>query len=98
MFFSADFGFKRREILFRYYQLIYPLDKIVCPTYYLRFINMLKTCPKCKQSFDCCANDILTCHCFSVTIDAETLIGLKDEYDDCLCAKCLKDFAVESKK
>ncbi len=51
---------------------------------------MLKICPKCKQSFECCVDDILKCHCVNITIDAATLALLKDEYHDCLCGDCLK--------
>jgi hypothetical protein len=59
---------------------------------------MLKICPKCKQSFDCCADDISKCHCFSITIDADTLALLKDKFDDCLCGACLKEIINKSLK
>ena len=57
---------------------------------------MLKICPKCKQSFECCVDDILKCHCVSVTIDVAILALLKEEYDDCLCSDCLKSLAIKT--
>ncbi len=54
---------------------------------------MLKICPKCNQSFECCADDISKCHCISVKIDTDTIAQLKDEFDDCLCGKCLQELA-----
>ena len=56
---------------------------------------MLKTCPKCKLSFECLANDISKCHCFSVTIDTNTLALLKDKFQNCLCGKCLREIAAK---
>lgn len=50
---------------------------------------MVKICPNCKQSFECCANDISKCHCIAITIDSKTLELLKDDFDDCLCGDCL---------
>jgi len=57
---------------------------------------MLKTCPKCKQSFECFADDISKCHCVFVTINANALALLKAEFDDCLCGKCLKLLATKT--
>jgi hypothetical protein len=56
---------------------------------------MLKMCPKCNYTFECCVDNISKCHCFSVTINADTLAELKEEFDDCLCGKCFKLLAAK---
>ena len=57
---------------------------------------MLKICPKCDHTFEYCVDDISKCHCISLTIDANTIALLKDEFDDCLCVVWFKLLAAET--
>lgn len=54
---------------------------------------IIKTCPKCNTPFQCMENQIEKCHCNSIKLSEGQLINLKSIYNDCLCSKCLKDFA-----
>ena len=48
-----------------------------------------KTCEKCKQSFECCANNIEQCHCYQIKLSAQEVEMLKGAFKDCLCKQCL---------
>jgi hypothetical protein len=52
---------------------------------------MEKTCPRCKSRFDCRHDDVLSCHCLTVALDARQLAYIDEHYDDCLCNACLCD-------
>ena len=41
-------------------------------------------------TFDCMHNDILSCHCATVRLDALQRTYLMENYSDCLCHDCLK--------
>ena len=51
---------------------------------------MKKVCPRCGATFDCMHNDILSCHCATVRLDALQCTYLMENYSDCLCHDCLK--------
>ena len=51
---------------------------------------MKKVCPRCGATFDCMHNDILSCHCATVRLDALQRTYLMENYSDCLCHDCLK--------
>jgi hypothetical protein len=53
---------------------------------------MVKSCSKCLVSFDCC-NEKPGCWCEELYLDIETLKQLKGTFDNCLCPKCLKEYA-----
>ncbi|MFY7963427.1 MAG: cysteine-rich CWC family protein [Chitinophagaceae bacterium] len=57
---------------------------------------MLKICPKCKEYFECSINDISKCQCFNITINADDLALIKQDFDDCLCGECLKKVAIKT--
>ena len=42
---------------------------------------MKKVCPRCGATFDCMHNDILSCHCATVRLDA--LQAVKDSFYAC---------------
>ena len=50
-----------------------------------------KQCSKCGETFGC--GGLLGCWCSDVKLDPATLAKLKERYDNCLCAACLKSFA-----
>ncbi len=50
-----------------------------------------KVCPKCQSTFTCTHDE--KCWCMTLIITPENLKRLKQEYSDCLCEKCLKDYA-----
>jgi hypothetical protein len=58
---------------------------------------MVKKCSKCYNSFDCC-NEKEGCWCENVFLDLETLKDLKNTFDNCLCAECLKVYERNNKK
>lgn len=51
---------------------------------------MKKICPACKKEFDC-KNDE-TCWCMKYEYPEELLEKLRNDYSDCLCEDCLKQF------
>ncbi|MGN6163925.1 MAG: cysteine-rich CWC family protein [Flavisolibacter sp.] len=54
---------------------------------------MQKNCSKCGVAFSC-QNETSGCWCESVHLSKEVLVKLKEAYDNCLCAACLKSFEV----
>jgi hypothetical protein len=57
---------------------------------------MIKTCPKCKQKFECKNNE--QCWCMEYEYDKENLENLRNLYSDCLCPQCLKHYMDNCKK
>ncbi|MBR2352311.1 MAG: cysteine-rich CWC family protein [Alistipes sp.] len=55
---------------------------------------MRKVCPRCGESFECCADgDVARCHCASVGLTEEQRVALRKHFADCLCNSCLRDLA-----
>ena len=52
---------------------------------------MEKTCPNCKQKFDCKADDIENCLCNSIQLNNDAVGLIKNQFEDCLCVECLKE-------
>lgn len=51
---------------------------------------MKKVCPRCGVTFDCKHDeDIRSCHCATIELDAPMRDYLKENYPDCLCPDCL---------
>lgn len=57
---------------------------------------MEKTCSKCKAPFNC-QNETRGCWCENLTLGAETLALLRQQFDNCLCPDCLKSYSSEHK-
>jgi hypothetical protein len=55
------------------------------------YLEMEKTCSKCGLIFNC-GNELRGCWCEEVHLDQETLDLLKENYANCLCPTCLKNF------
>ena len=51
---------------------------------------MIKLCERCGVKFECKADDISNCNCFSIELSHLVQAELKEKYHDCLCADCLK--------
>jgi hypothetical protein len=49
-----------------------------------------KICPRCKQDFECKPGNITQCQCFGIVIKPELRVFLEQQYNDCLCDKCLR--------
>lgn len=52
-----------------------------------------KTCPKCGRNFECNSYNILKCQCIQVPLNNKAKQLISEQYDDCLCLFCLKEFA-----
>ncbi len=59
---------------------------------------MEKTCAKCQNKFVCNATDIKNCHCSNVSLTPELIAKLQVNYQDCLCADCLKVLSANLEK
>ncbi|RDH80662.1 MAG: hypothetical protein DIZ80_16660 [endosymbiont of Galathealinum brachiosum] len=49
-----------------------------------------KTCPHCNTNFECKSGDIVNCQCESVMLKQEHRDYISSQYDDCLCAHCMR--------
>jgi hypothetical protein len=58
----------------------------------------IKRCPRCNVSFECKVGSILLCQCTTVTLSPKERDYLKEDYEDCLCASCIKDLKAEFHK
>ena len=52
----------------------------------------MKKCSKCNTQFEC-GSKIGKCWCMDLKVEAEVLNRLKEEFTDCLCPECLKEYA-----
>jgi hypothetical protein len=50
-----------------------------------------KTCSKCGAPFGC-KSETGGCWCEDIKLDPLTLDKLKQDFENCLCPKCLKEF------
>ncbi|MEQ9439103.1 MAG: cysteine-rich CWC family protein [Cyclobacteriaceae bacterium] len=50
-----------------------------------------KKCPRCDRSFECKVGSILLCQCSTVIFTEAERAYISQQFDDCLCAHCLKD-------
>ncbi len=48
------------------------------------------TCESCGKPFECGAK-LGKCWCFEVDVNIETLDELKENFERCLCPKCLEE-------
>jgi len=54
-----------------------------------------KQCQRCNKNFECKSGSILLCQCQTVVISSEALNYIGERYQDCLCAKCLRELRDE---
>ena len=57
----------------------------------------VKKCSKCNVVFEC-TNEQTGCWCENVHLNLETLKKLKEQYVNCLCSSCLKEYSKEQEK
>ncbi|SEP11932.1 cysteine-rich CWC family protein [Niastella yeongjuensis] len=57
---------------------------------------MIKKCSKCETAFNC-QNESRGCWCEEVQLSTRQLDYLKENYENCLCPNCLKEFETFSK-
>jgi len=48
-------------------------------------------CPKCGASFYCSTSS--KCWCYEYDVPTEQMEKIEEEFQDCLCPKCLKAYA-----
>jgi hypothetical protein len=53
-------------------------------------LHETKTCPRCKESFECRSGNITQCHCYGVELTAELRAFVEQRFNDCLCLDCLR--------
>lgn len=49
-----------------------------------------KLCPRCKTGFECKVGSILLCQCMNVPLDEAERDYMRERFEDCVCAECLK--------
>ncbi|MFI5157070.1 MAG: cysteine-rich CWC family protein [Chitinophagales bacterium] len=49
----------------------------------------IKTCPRCKESFECKLGNISHCQCNGLQLSSESMHAIATKYQDCLCRNCL---------
>ncbi|HEX5155387.1 MAG TPA: cysteine-rich CWC family protein [Parafilimonas sp.] len=52
-------------------------------------LHEAKTCPRCNNTFECRAGDIVHCQCSGILLSVEESAFIEDRYQDCLCKDCL---------
>lgn len=48
-------------------------------------------CPKCGKEFNCSKSG--KCWCFEINLPSEIQEKIRQQYDACLCPKCLSELA-----
>jgi hypothetical protein len=54
-----------------------------------------KSCPRCHLAFECRADAIHLCQCSSITLSQEERSYISEQFDDCLCTRCMTDMKEE---
>jgi hypothetical protein len=57
----------------------------------LKIASQDKTCPKCGATFLCQGED--DCWCENYQILQKDFLRITQEFSDCLCPECLKEYA-----
>lgn len=56
---------------------------------------MNEKCARCGCKFECKSDDIEQCQCNTIILSSEELSFIASKFDNCLCAKCLKELHSE---
>lgn len=59
----------------------------------VNYKHELKSCPRCTQAFECKPGHVASCHCSAVKLSDATYDLIRNKYDDCLCANCLRELS-----
>ena len=62
---------------------------LLCDTY---FKHEVKNCSRCNTAFECKVGSITICQCTTVELTHEEIESIREKYNDCLCAECMKSF------
>lgn len=54
-----------------------------------------KYCPRCNALFECKVGSISLCQCTKVKVSQEQREYFNKQYNDCLCATCMKELQSE---
>jgi hypothetical protein len=54
------------------------------------------TCPRCGGGFHCGANDAGPCPCGTLTLTADLQLALRQQFQGCLCLRCLSELAAQA--
>nr|WKN34916.1 cysteine-rich CWC family protein [Tunicatimonas sp. TK19036] len=57
-----------------------------------------KTCHRCGEIFECKVGSITLCQCTAVTLTEAERTYISQQFDECLCARCLKALQQEFKE
>ena len=52
-------------------------------------------CERCQSPFECKANSFTKCQCTTVQLTLNETQYISEQYDGCLCAKCLLELQQE---
>ena len=55
-------------------------------------------CERCGTSIECKANNYTQCQCSSIRLSLNELQFVSENFDGCLCLKCLDDLKTEFAK
>ncbi len=54
-----------------------------------------KQCARCQTVFECKSGSIMLCQCQTVVLSTEQLEYISEQYEDCLCSRCLLEMRGE---
>lgn len=54
-------------------------------------LHEIKYCPRCHSTFECKAGSISLCQCSKIILNEREKEYLNQNYNDCLCAACLRE-------
>ena len=54
-----------------------------------------KQCARCNTLFECKSGSIMLCQCQTVVLSTEQLEYISEQYEDCLCSRCLLEVRSE---
>ena len=54
-----------------------------------------KNCLRCAIPFECKVGSIQLCQCYGITLTEEERYYMVENYEDCLCAKCMIEIRSE---
>lgn len=57
-----------------------------------------KYCPRCNIAFECKVGNITQCQCYGIVLKDEERAFISSQYQDCLCANCMKELQTEYNK
>lgn len=53
-----------------------------------------KACSRCETVFECKVGNVENCQCQAVRLSDDVQKLIQKDYEDCLCARCLKELRI----